>query len=186
MQISDLKKSEKSVAKRDNHTSISGVLEGFYNGQLAPNGKIYFCTDGVSKVLHVIHQPDLAGTNCNVELHGITLATTIFKGLPNFPNFKLGKMAGCISSTQESREIAIDIYPNPVKNDLTVTFKDNTYKKGTFHLTDLQGRRIATYPLLPEHEEYRFDISAIPNGMYFWQMVLDAKVQQTGKVVVLK
>jgi Secretion system C-terminal sorting domain len=186
MQATNLKDSEKTVAIQDTNTSCLEVPEGFYNGQLAPDGKIYFSTDGCSKVLHIIHKPDLEGLNCQVELRGVKLPTFIFRGLPNFPNYKLGKMAGCSSSTQESKETAVNIYPNPVKNDLTLTFNASYYQKGVFHLTDLQGRRIASYPIQPDHDEYHFDISAIPNGMYLWQLVLDDNIRQTGKVAVMK
>ena len=59
-------------------------------------------------------------------------------------------------------------------------------QKGTFHLYDTQGNLAATYPLLQNHDEYRFDISNLANGMYFWHLVLDDKIRQTGKVVVMK
>jgi hypothetical protein len=183
----DLKKSEKSVAKRDKHVSCGTVPEGFYNGQLAPDGKIYFCTDGCSTVLHVIHQPDLAGTACKVELHGVTLPVYSFKSLPNFPNYKLGKMQGCSTATVDINEpINVEISPNPATSNLQIKLKFSDFQKGIFHLYDTQGNLAATYPLLQNQDEYRFDISNLSNGMYFWHLILDDKVRQTGKIVVMK
>jgi hypothetical protein len=87
----------------------------------------------------------------------------------------------------ELENMQLSIYPNPVSKYLTFRLGYiHHYQKGIFHLTDLQGRRIASYPILPDHDEYRFDISTIPNGMYLWQLVLDDNIRQTGKVAVMK
>ena len=82
----------------------------------------------------------------------------------------------------------MDDSPNPASYDLNLDLFGyvNNYQKGKYALYELQGRPIATYPLLPNHDEYHFDISHLQNGIYLWQLILDDKVRQSGKVVVLK
>ena len=76
--------------------------------------------------------------------------------------------------------------PNPATSNLQIKLKTTDFQNGTFFLYDTQGSLTATYPLLSNHDEYRFDISNLANEMYFWHLVLDDKVRQTGKVVVIK
>jgi hypothetical protein len=186
MQESSLKKGEVSISKRDNHISCLDVLEGFDNGQLAPNGKIYLSTDGCSKVLHVIHQPDLAGKACKIELHGVILPTSNALGVPNFPNFRLGKMLGCKTRIEDvEKQKIIEIFPNPVYNNLTVNVLENIFQNGELSLFDLQGKKINQFALNPKQENYNFDLSNQPNGIYLWQLLLDGKLRQQGKLVVM-
>jgi hypothetical protein len=45
---------------------------------------------------------------------------------------------------------------------------------------------VSNFSLFEDQEEHRLDISHLQNGIYLWQLVLDDKVRQSGKVVVLK
>ena len=91
-------------------------------------------------------------------------------------------------ATVLEKQIIANLYPNPATTDINIDLFGyiNQYKKGIFNLYDTQGNLAASYPLLQNHDEYRFDISNLANGMYFWHLVLDDKVRQTGKVVVMK
>jgi PKD domain/Secretion system C-terminal sorting domain len=71
-----------------------GFATGFYAMQLAPDGKIYVATVSASDKLHVIHNPDEAGVNCQMQQHGIKLPTYNGGTMPNFPNFRLGSLDG--------------------------------------------------------------------------------------------
>jgi Secretion system C-terminal sorting domain len=184
---SDLQKSQKIVGYDD------GVKEPFSTNfnllKLAPDNKIYMTSSTGMRYLHVINKPDESGDSCQFVQRGLKLPNFHSFGLPNYPNFKLGAATiKCTTETEEENEKKeiVKLFPNPAQNELTLTFNATYYQKGIFHLTDLQGRRIASYPILPDHDEYRFDISAIPNGMYLWQLVLDDKILQTGKVAVMK
>jgi hypothetical protein len=80
----------------------------------------------------------------------------------------------------------LSIYPNPCSQFFTLKLnKSNLFQKGKILLLDLQGRNVGTYSVTNNHDEYRFDISNLANGMYFWHLVLDDKIRQTGKVVVM-
>ncbi len=86
--------------------AASKVLIGTYDGyqspsptpffmlQLAPNGKIYMNSASSVDVLHVIHSPDLPGSACRLEQHGVQLPTRNDWSMPNFPNYRLGPLDG--------------------------------------------------------------------------------------------
>ena len=80
----------------------------------------------------------------------------------------------------------VNVFFSLDKQNAFLKVESETFQKGIFNLYDTQGNLAATYPLLQNHDEYRFDISNLANGMYFWHLVLDDKVRQTGKVVVIK
>ena len=138
----DLAKAEKIVAKYDGfETCDGGVGAGYDNGQLAPDGKIYYCTQACSNVLHVIEKPNLGDTLCEVKSHSIVTPTWYFASMPKFPNFRLGKVAQpCTVGVEDTSEpYKVSIYPNPAE-DLFHIHSD----RGAFSIsiTDIQGRII--------------------------------------------
>lgn len=99
MNTDDIEASKMVVAINDEftYTGFDGsiVSTPFNKMQLAPNGKIYISSnfrDG--KYLHVIDQPDSLGLACNVLQHEVALPRYYFKGLPNFPNYRLKSLIG--------------------------------------------------------------------------------------------
>ena len=125
MNATDIAKSGKTVATSDNFpTCLGGNTADFYNGQLAPNGKIYFNCYGCSNFIHVIENPNIEGTACNVKQHAITLPTFYYGSLCNFPNFRLGKAAQpCEMVGNEEVEkvkYEVKLYPNPAQDFITI------------------------------------------------------------------
>ncbi|MCB9233429.1 MAG: gliding motility-associated C-terminal domain-containing protein [Bacteroidia bacterium] len=70
----------------------------FIHAKLAPNGKIYIGNENGKSpyrvdFMSVIHNPNLLGAACNFEYAGFSLAPyTSGGGLPNIPNYRLGKL----------------------------------------------------------------------------------------------
>lgn len=64
----------------------------------------------------------------------------------------------------------ISIYPNPVKDILTITIKDNSTIK-TIELYDIQGRLLQTQLVNDVHSE--LNVSSRANGMYFIKINTD-------------
>lgn len=66
----------------------------FFPMQLAPNGRIYLGPYNLLPYLSVIEQPDSSGLNCSFKPYSIELpkyqASNSGRGMPNFPNFRLG------------------------------------------------------------------------------------------------
>ena len=191
MKAQDIEKSKILIAKSEkSNKSIYKIPFG--QSMLAPNGKIYIAGEATHDYLHVINQPNLLGNLCQFHQYGINIQCLNSYGLPNMPHLREWKEDTTTLTSmlleQNNMSITANIYPNPASYDLNLDLFGyvNNYQKGKYIISDLQGRPIATYPLLPNHDEYRFDISQIQNGIHLWQLILDDKVRQSGKVVVLK
>ncbi len=95
--------------------------------QEAPNGKIYVASSIDNQYLHVIHNPNEKGQDCNFELRGLDLSSSLNFSLPNNPNFRLGPIDGSICDT-------LGIDNNPVAkfnfeetNTVDYAFRDLSY-----------------------------------------------------------
>ncbi len=101
----------------------------FYLMQLAPDGKIYSSsTNGVSS-LHVIHNPDEPGLDCQYQQHGIELPTKNAFSIPSFPNYRLGPVDGsaCDTLGLDNRPIAWWRFEQDTLAPLQATFHDLSY-----------------------------------------------------------
>lgn len=105
----------------------------FYLMQLAPDGKIYAATTTGCQVLHVIHQPNEAGTACQYEQHGIWLPTYNAHSMPCFPNYRLGPLDGsaCDTLGLDNRPVAWFRTDRDTLDLLTAAFHDLSYYEPT-------------------------------------------------------
>ncbi len=96
----------------------------------------------------------------------------------------------CSTDTEnlETDNGKIVLYPNPAQEEINVDLFGyvNRYKSGVWELYDIQGQRVAFYPIFENKSEYRYDIAPLNNGMYFWRVIFDGKIGQSGKLVILK
>jgi hypothetical protein len=93
----------------------------FFMAQLAPDGKIYICTQNGTQYLHVINQPDNPGFLCDVTQHSFHLNTFNGSSLPNFPNFRLGPLPCSVCDTLGLSGNSIQgqvTYDNPVHSPM--------------------------------------------------------------------
>lgn len=127
MQASDLWASRKIVAEYDGF--LSPYPTRFFFMQLAPDGKIYSCTTTGSNVLHVIHNPDELGTDCNFQQHAVTMHTNNALSIPNHPNYRLGPIDGspCDTVSIDNLPKAWWRYEQDTLNPLFVEFRDLSY-----------------------------------------------------------
>ena len=97
LEASDLESSETLVAEYDGFESP--LITNFFQAQLAPDGKIYICSNSSTDKLHVIEEPDLPGDSCRVRQHAINLPTLNLGTVPNHPNYRLGPLDGTACDT---------------------------------------------------------------------------------------
>lgn len=88
----DIEATRTLVAVYDGHLDFLPTT--FFQGQLAPDGKIYIASNNGVTSLHVIHNPDADCPDCRIEQHGIELPTFNAFSIPNQPNYRLGPIDG--------------------------------------------------------------------------------------------
>ncbi len=95
----------------------------FFLAQLAPNGKIYINANNTTDYLHVIHNPNAAHPECNLEQHGQQLPTLNKFSIPNNPYWRLGPLDGSPCDT-----LGVDNHPKAdfryLTEDLSLDFYD--------------------------------------------------------------
>jgi len=181
---------------------------GVYSLSLAPNGKIYFSIASVggpyfycpnnngilpdSKFttwLGIIEHPEVSGVGCSVQTYGLYLqGGKSFAALPHRYNLNLGPLIGspCDSFTAVeeallSPEMLIKVAPNPTQTEATLTWSG--VPEGTFVLRDMLGRAVLSEVLNAPNGTTRLELSALPKGIYLWQ-VQSAGYSKNGKLVV--
>lgn len=121
----------------------------FFLNQLGPDGKIYLGTYNGSYILHVIENPDSLGLACNFNQHGFILPNNYGGNysVPNFPNYRLGRLIGSPCDTLTSltpypspKERGVVIAPNPLTTQSKLTFSNPHKEKFLFTLYDITGR----------------------------------------------
>lgn len=191
LEAEDILASKDTVAIFDGFEPYPGFLTAFSYPQLAPNGKIYITTNFSLNYLHVIHNPDEPGEDCNFEQHGITLPTINDNSIPHFPNFRLGPLEGSpcdtlsfVSTTiEELSSDEFSIYPNPTNQYLTIKVNNNKQKPIIWHLYNQLGQ-IVQSANLESNNELTIDLGNLSRGIYFYHFRIENKIVKQGKVIL--
>ncbi len=184
------------AASRDTVATYDGFVDPFYTtfylAQLAPDGKIYINSPNGSKWLHVIHNPDLKGDSCNFEQHGMGLPTYNSYSLPNFPNFRLGKLEGSPCDTIVASDVEavqlfskIFVYPNPASDRIQLSSMSYNSPNLHFKLFDVTGK-LLDKASLTANAEMSLDVSGLTPGMYFYTVTTQGEVLKAGKLVIAR
>ncbi|MEE9438185.1 MAG: hypothetical protein V3V14_04240, partial [Saprospiraceae bacterium] len=97
---------------------------------LAPDGKIYISTTaGSNRVMGKINNPNIKGIGCDMDQHSVFLNTSYARGMPNFPNFRLGPLDGssCDTLGIDNHPIAKYRYVQDSLENLKIHFFDLSY-----------------------------------------------------------
>ncbi|MEY4927393.1 MAG: hypothetical protein RI894_1829, partial [Bacteroidota bacterium] len=109
LQATDIANSGDTVAVYDgfrDSTYLNFLLSTqFWLAQLAADGKIYISTANGTKYLHTIESPNERGVACNLRQHSVHLPAFMVRGLPNYPNFRLGPVDGSACDTLGFNEV---------------------------------------------------------------------------------
>lgn len=147
---SDIGASVVHIAEWDSTYSPSPPFATLFNiAQLAPDGKIYISTDNTTLVLHVIHDPDSAGFDCNMEQHGVDLPRYFANSLPNHPNYHLGPVDGSICDSlginaglpERGSPLNVSAYPNPSTGSFNLSYRA-VGEAGVLEVRDLSGKLV--------------------------------------------
>ena len=158
----------------------------FFMMQNAPDGKIYLSTTNSTPYLHVIHSPDSFGTACNFEQHAIKLKGLNAFGIPNFPNYRLGALAGSPCDTLTSKEEGIrkevSLYPNPTRDKIHIEL-ENVREPLTFVLLNVLGQEEGSYFIENEQGNSEISLAHLPKGIYFYLLKSEKGILAQGKIV---
>ncbi len=171
----------------------------FFLMQSGYDNKIYVCTPGTTRFLHVIDQPNNEGISCNVLQHSIHLNTFNSSSIPNFPNFRLGPIDGTIcdslginvitsNSDIQKEHVEIAVWPNPAQDYFNYKLNNQEYS-GTYHL-----RLYNTSGILFKEWEFKgkqgfghYSIEDIQAGVYLLTLTTaDERALKTVKLIVLR
>lgn len=121
----------------------------------------------------------------NKSVHHIQVAKAI-KAKATNSNMRVNAVpkdifAGITENVNESANV--QVYPNPVSNELNISH-DLSVKEGAIHLEimDVMGRVLINKTI--NHTNNQIDINQLSSGLYFYNVLQNDKVVQSGKLVV--
>jgi hypothetical protein len=157
--------------------------------QIGPDGKIYINTTSTTMALHTIESPDSAGVACNVQQHSILLPK-FNATLPNFPNYRLGALAGspCDTLTGMSNiplhEFKFKVYPNPNNGVFQIGYQLPQNKPGIVEILDINGKLLWSRNLPAWSTTQKIIIDdTIPQGFYLIRLASDKNIA-TQKLII--
>jgi hypothetical protein len=188
MQAANVPTSQVRVATSDGFRDIFNL--DFDNMMLAPDGRIYI-TAGPSRYLHTIESPNNAGVACNVRQHAIHLLSAD-KGVPNYPNFRLGAVHGSscdtITANSEVNNLMqhIKVFPNPMVNQLSIDLTMNDYNhqgKVAIVLYDVLGHNLLRQTVSDYSSVVRMDVSGLVAGVYLVGLEIGGRIVGVERIV---
>jgi hypothetical protein len=159
---------------------------------LGPDRKIYVGThsnaqdynqwapiDSGCSYLGVIEYPNVAGMGCSFNRLGLYLNGYLScYMLPTVVDYDMGPLIGSPCDTLITTSISelnptpqITLAPNPAQTQATLTWSG--VREGTFVLRDMLGRAVLSEQLNAPNGTTRLDLSALPKGIYLWQVQSD-------------
>jgi len=135
--------------------------------------------DSSNQYLSTINSPDSLGLSCNFVPYQIGLGgRRSFIGLPNLPNYNLGRMTG--SSCDSLGNVGINdlnikdtrfkIYPNPTIENLLIRFEGFPANNFLISIFTIEGRIIYEREISELHKTVEIDVSDLSEGIYIISM----------------
>lgn len=138
----------------------TGSPATFFTMQLAPDNKIYLCATNAINYLHVIHNPNEYGLDCQFQQRGVLLPTKNYSSVSYSPYFRLGPLdnSSCDTIGLNNLPIARYRYEQDTLDFLKVSFYDLSYYEPTTWSWDFGDGTIGSSERFPLHQ---FDSAGI-------------------------
>ena len=188
----DFESSQTLVGEYDGYADP--LAANFGRGIMGPDCKLYIFPGNDNRVLHVIHNPNAPGLNCNFEQHALN---TLTHHGSTFPNFRLGALgepiSPCAGYTVNSTEAPVfnavlpllSVFPNPASEYVRVLPNRPLPDGAVLSLYDGLGRRVRTVLPGGANEAVEVSMSGLPSGRYVWELRAgDGRRLGSGKVVL--
>ncbi|MCC6286434.1 MAG: T9SS type A sorting domain-containing protein [Chitinophagaceae bacterium] len=147
----------------------------FFLNQLAPDGRIYISARNFPRILHVIENPDSAGAACNFNQHSFILPQNYGGNmtLPNFPNYRLGRLVGSacdtltnLTYTPQPPKGGVTVMPNPNTGNFIISYDLPQNTSGTLQIMDVMGKEVYFKTLPQWSTMQRINLSSLSAGVY--------------------
>ncbi|MBO6117083.1 MAG: S8 family serine peptidase [Bacteroidales bacterium] len=132
-----------------------------------------------------------AGKNAIVKLNGADISKIILADTKGKNIIPIKADQTGLTDVITLQSAIMQTYPNPSKDNFTVTFAvgDKTIKSATLTFTDITGRVLSEKEFnINSTGEYSYNWNAegLQNGMYFVQLRVDGQLAHTRKLIVNK
>lgn len=77
------------------------------------------------------------------------------------------RLGPVVLSVNQSKKMAVNVYPNPTENTVHVSFDQPTHKGLNIHVTDMTGRVIESRQVQANSTVESFDLGHLDRGFYF-------------------
>lgn len=147
------------------------LYTNFHMMYLAANGKIYISSGSSVQHLHEINYPDSSGLSCDVQLHNV-FTNCFFIGVPNHPNYYLGRKIGSLCDTLTSindlseHDFRFSIYPNPSNGNFKIIYLLPQNKSGTLQIFDITGKQVYKQNLPQWSTLQNISLPKLSSGVY--------------------
>lgn len=185
---------------------LVGIYDGFanylpatfYQMKLGPDNKIYMTCASGTKYWHIIHYPDKAGLDCNLEQH-FELPRVHSFSPPNFPYFRLFDAQGSpcdtlgIDGPPPPKDTtppppacagSIRLYPNPAGSFTWLELPE--CQGGSVSIFDVMGRWVQDVALEGDSVRGQLEVSDFVPGVYFLRIRTAAGERVTRRLVVAR
>jgi hypothetical protein len=196
LQATDISASKMLVAQWDTFSwPPGGWWTAFYMQQLAPDGKIYIECPGTTMAMHILENPDSAGTACDLQQHAMLLPH-FNATIPNFPNYDLGRLQGSPCDTllwtnltpgpSPRGEGSVLVNPNPASNSFNIRYDIATNQNMLFVLYDSYGKEVLRKTLYGTFKNLLVHTDMLSDGVYFYSATVEkAGIREAGKLVIV-
>ncbi len=157
---------------------------------LAANGKIYVSSGSSVKHLHEMNYPASAGIACDVQLHNV-FTNCFFIGVPNHPNYYLGRLIGspCDTLTSINDPLEYDfrfkVFPNPVMDgNIKIMYLLPQNKSGRLEIYDVNGRLVFEMKLPPWSTTQYISLPSHLNSGVYTCVVSSGIDRKTKKLII--
>lgn len=176
-----------TIAKMDSFQCPQGFFVGFYQMQLAPDGKIYGVSVTTSACMHVMDYPDSLGLACSFRQRAVEIPPFNRVAIPNFPHFRTPAIPCDTASAVVPLPVAegIKLYPNPAANALNIELRTGETQLLSVEIYSLTGQKIKSYGNIGR-AAFQISLEEIPSGLYLCRINTSDHETHSFKLSIIK
>lgn len=141
---------------------------------LGPDCRLYISPSSTARLMHVIHQPDKKGLDCELDVGAIFPPSRVEFDLPNLPMYRFNGSCdstiswGIISGEEEIIPIEeeIRLYPNPASDYATLSLAAH-HSFRQVAIWNMQGQEMMSINIPSEQQQISIALDQLAYGVYF-------------------